>query len=80
MDDEEIVKRISSLAEEEQRLEEAHVGEGLSDAELQRKRELEVTLDQMWDLLRQRRAKRSAGQDPDAVQPRPTDTVEGYLQ
>ncbi len=39
-----------------------------------------MTLDQMWDLLRQRRAKRSAGQDPDASQPRPTDTVEGYLQ
>jgi uncharacterized protein YjaG (DUF416 family) len=80
MDDQEIVERISKLADEEQRLEEAHVGEGLSDEELRRKRELEVTLDQMWDLLRQRRAKRSAGQDPDAVQPRSTDTVEGYLQ
>ena len=80
MDDKEIVGRISQLAEEEQRLEEAHVGEGLSDAELVRKRELEVTLDQMWDLLRQRRAKRSAGQDPDAVQERSADTVEGYLQ
>ena len=80
MDDKEIVERISELAEEEQRLEEAHVGEGLSDDELARKRELEVTLDQMWDLLRQRRAKRSAGQDPDAVQQRSADTVEGYLQ
>ncbi len=80
MDDKEIVERISTLADEEQRLEEAHVGEGLSDEELARKRELEVTLDQMWDLLRQRRAKRSAGQDPDAVQERSADTVEGYLQ
>ncbi len=80
MDDEEIVERITQLAEEEQRLEEAHIGEGLSDEELSRKRELEVTLDQMWDLLRQRRAKRSAGQDPDAVQPRPPDVVERYLQ
>ena len=34
----------------------------------------------MWDLLRQRRAKRSAGQDPDAVQPRSPDVVERYLQ
>ena len=67
MDDKEIVERISQLAAEEQRLEEAHVGEGLSDDELARKRELEVTLDQLWDLLRQRRAKRSAGQDPDAA-------------
>ena len=80
MDDKEIVARISELAAEEQRLEEAHVGEGLNDDELARKRELEVTLDQLWDTLRQRRAKRSAGQDPDAVQPRSTDTVEGYLQ
>jgi hypothetical protein len=80
MDDNQIVERISELAAEEQRLEEAHVGEGLSDGELARKRDLEVTLDQLWDTLRQRRAKRHAGQDPDAVQPRSADTVEGYLQ
>ena len=80
MDDKEIVARIDALAEEEQRLEEAHVGEGLSDKELTRKRELEVTLDQLWDMLRQRRAKRHAGQDPAAAQVRPADTVEGYLQ
>ena len=59
MDDKEIVEQISELAAEEQRLEEAHVGEGLSDDELARKRDLEVTLDQLWDLLRQRRAKRA---------------------
>jgi len=80
MDDKDIVGRINELAEEEQRLEEAHVGEGLSDDELRRKQELEIALDQMWDLLRQRRAKRSAGQDPDAVQPRSPDVVENYLQ
>jgi uncharacterized protein YjaG (DUF416 family) len=80
MDDQEIVKRISDLAAEEQQLEEAHVGEGLSDDELKRKRDLEVTLDEMWDLLRQRRAKRSAGQDPDVAAQRSADTVEGYLQ
>lgn len=80
MDDKEIVRRINELAAEEQQLEEAHVGEGLSDAELARKRDLEVTLDEMWDLLRQRRAKRSAGQDPDAAEIRSEGTVEGYLQ
>ena len=80
MDDKEIVHRISELAAEEQRLEEAHVGEGLDDDELARKRDLEVTLDELWDLLRQRRAKRSAGQDPDAAQQRSADTVEGCLQ
>jgi uncharacterized protein YjaG (DUF416 family) len=80
MDDKDITRRISELAAEEQRLEEAHVGEGLSDDELKRKRELEISLDEMWDLLRQRRAKRNAGQDPDAAQERGADTVEGYLQ
>jgi Protein of unknown function (DUF2630) len=80
MDDKEIVARIDALADEEQRLEEAHVGEGLSPEELQRKHELEVTLDQLWDVLRQRRAKRSAGQDPDAAEIRSEGTVEGYLQ
>ena len=80
MDDQDIVTRINELAAEEQRLEEAHVGEGLSDEERRRKQELEVTLDKMWDMLRQRRAKRSAGQDPDQANERSTGTVEGYLQ
>ena len=80
MDDKQIVDRISELAAEEQRLEEAHVGEGLSDEEVARKRDLEVTLDQLWDTLRQRRAKRNAGQDPDSAHQRSADTVEGYLQ
>ena len=80
MDDKDIVEQIGELAAEEQRLEEAHVGEGLSDEELARKRDLEITLDQLWDVLRQRRAKRSAGQDPDAATQRPAGTVEGYLQ
>ena len=64
MDDEDIVERISALAAEEQQLEEAHVGDGLSENELQRKRDLEVTLDQLWDTLRQRRAKRTPGRIP----------------
>ena len=80
MDDQEIVARISELAAEEQRLEEAHVGEGLSDEELKRKRQLEITLDQLWDTMRQRRAKRNAGQDPDEARERSAGTVEGYLQ
>ncbi len=80
MDDKDIVNQIGELAAEEQRLEEAHVGEGLSEVEQSRKRELETTLDQLWDVLRQRRAKRAAGQDPDAAAERSAGTVEGYLQ
>jgi hypothetical protein len=64
----------------EKRLEELHVGEGLSADEEKRLRALEVTLDQLWDLLRQRRALRSAGRDPDQAAVRPEGTVEEYRQ
>jgi hypothetical protein len=80
VDDRQIISEISALAAEEQRLEEAHVGEGLSLEERERLRTLEVTLDQLWDTLRQRRAKRDAGRDPDEAQTRSAGTVEGYQQ
>ncbi len=80
MDDHEIISRIGGLADEEKRLEELHVGEGLSADEEKRLRALEVTLDQLWDLLRQRRALRSAGRDPDQAAVRPEGTVEEYRQ
>ncbi len=80
MDDHEIIARIGSLAEEEQHLEERHVGEGLSDEETARLKSIEVTLDRMWDLLRQRRALRNAGKSPDEASLRPEGTVEGYRQ
>jgi len=80
VDDQEIIARIGSLAEEEQRLEERHVGDGLTDEETARMRSIEVTLDRMWDLLRQRRALRSAGKSPDSASLRTEGTVEGYRQ
>jgi hypothetical protein len=80
MSDEELVAQINALAAEEQRLEESHVGEGLSDEERQRLRALEVTLDQLWDTLRQRRAMRDAGRDPEGARTRSAGIVEGYLQ
>jgi hypothetical protein len=80
MDDHEIITQIGSLADEEQRLEEMHVGDGLSPDEVKRLKSLEVTLDRLWDLLRQRRALRSAGRSPDDAVIRPEDTVEGYRQ
>jgi hypothetical protein len=80
MDDADIVQRIRDLAEEEHALERAHEGEGLSDADLAKLRATEVALDQCWDLLRQRRARRGAGQDPDAASVRPEGVVEGYQQ
>ena len=80
MDDAEIVHRISQLADEEHQLERSHVGDGLSAEELARLRSIEVALDQCWDLLRQRRARRGAGQDPDEARVRPEGVVEGYRQ
>lgn len=80
MDDQEIVNRINELAEQEHRLEEAHVGEGLAPDEEERLRTIEVALDQCWDLLRQRRARRQAGQDPDDASVRPAPVVERYQQ
>ena len=80
MKDNEIVAHINEMAEEERRLEEAHVGEGLNDEEQARRESIEVTLDQLWDLLRQRRALRNAGQDPDLAHERSGDTVERYWQ
>ena len=80
MDDADIVRRISDLADEEHRLEQDHAGKALSDEELDRLRAMEVALDQCWDLLRQRRARRGAGQDPDEATLRPEEVVERYQQ
>jgi hypothetical protein len=75
MDDKEITRRITSLIEEEHQLErEGH------EPDHERLQAIEVELDTCWDLLRQRRARRRAGEDPDAATPRPGNVVEGYLQ
>ena len=81
MDDDQVIRSIDRLVNEEHRLH-GHVtsGKPLSDADHRRLRELEVQLDQCWDLLRQRRARRHAGQDPDAAEPRDEGVVEGYQQ
>jgi hypothetical protein len=82
MDDAEVIRRINELAEEEHRLEQAagHGPDALGEADHDRLRQVEVALDQCWDLLRQRRARRSSGQDPDAAEVRSEGTVEGYQQ
>lgn len=80
MDDAEIIRRIGELADEERRLEEAHVGEALSEDDHRRLEDVQATLDQLWDLLRQRRALRKAGRDAEEAVERPSGTVEGYLQ
>jgi len=80
MDDAAIVRHINELAEEEHRLEQSKSGKGLTDDELVRIHSIETALDQCWDLLRRRRARRDVGQDPDQVSVRPAEVVEGYQQ
>jgi uncharacterized protein DUF2630 len=80
MDDETILQRIENLSVEEQELEESHIGEPLTGEKLARLRAVEVQLDQAYDLLRQRRARRSAGLNPDDAAIRTEGVVENYLQ
>jgi predicted transcriptional regulator len=80
MNDDELHRRIDELVAEEHRLERAHVGQALSEAEQERLNALGVQLDRYWDLLRQRDARRRAGLDPDAAVERPGHMVEGYQQ
>ena len=79
-EDEQIHNRIEDLVAEEQELY-GRVGEGgLSANEHNRLESIRVSLDQCWDLLRQRRALRESGQDPDAARVRDPEVVERYEQ
>jgi hypothetical protein len=81
MNDTEIVQQIDQLVEQEHDLERRHSeGEGLSEEDRKRLEQIEVRLDQCWDLLRQRRARRNAGQDPGEAEVRPAEVVEHYQQ
>jgi hypothetical protein len=75
--DETVLGRIQSLVHEEQLL---YGQSGLSDGDQVRLENIQVELDQCWDLLRQRRARREFGQDPDSAQARPASVVERYEQ
>jgi hypothetical protein len=72
-DDQDILTRIHELVDEEHQLRSS--GAGTDAARL---RELEEQLDQCWDLLRQRRAKREFGQPESQAEARSTETVERY--
>jgi hypothetical protein len=81
MADEAVHERIEQLVTEEHELfQRAESGSGLSDEEHRRLETVRIGLDQCWDLLRQRRALREAGRDPNAAHVRNPETVEGYEQ
>jgi hypothetical protein len=69
---------IEELVAEEHRLLEAHGSGRLDPDEHARLENVRLELDQLWDLLRQRRARRSAGLDPEGASERDSGTVEGY--
>jgi hypothetical protein len=78
--DQKVEDRIETLIDREHELRRHAEGRGLSDEEQQELQATEVRLDQLWDLLRQRRALRAAGGDPDGAQIRSEDVVEHYRQ
>jgi hypothetical protein len=81
MTDNDILTKVAALVEREHELRERRAA-GLLDegAEHEQLRAAEVELDQCWDLLRQRRAKREYGEDPGEAAARTTSVVEGYWQ
>lgn len=78
MDDKSLLGHIHELVDEEKRLRAAH--RGLAGEDRQRLQAVERELDQLWDLLRQRRAREEFGENPDEARERPATEVEGYLQ
>lgn len=75
MDDRSILDHIAALIDEEHKLRD---GAAVAPEQAARLKRVEDELDQCWDLLRQRRARREFGEDPEAAQPRDIGTVENY--
>ena len=80
MDDSQIHGTIEDLVTEEHRLWEREAAGQASDEDRERLEKVKVSLDRLWDLLRQRRARRDAGLDPDKAEERPAEVVERYWQ
>ena len=80
MDDPQIHGTIEQLVAEEHELWERESAGEATEADRQRLQAVKVSLDQCWDLLRQRRALRGAGRDPDAADVRQPEVVERYEQ
>jgi len=79
MEDTEALQHIERLVGEEDALyARAAEGVGMDEDQRRRLRDVQVHLDQCWDLLRQRQARREYGLDPDEASVRPPETVEGY--
>jgi len=80
VEDPQIHGAIDRMVEEEHQLWEREAAGDATDADRQRLAELRVSLDQCWDLLRQRRARRDAGLNPESAELRSPEVVERYEQ
>ena len=80
MQDPEIHGSIDRMVAEEHELWQREAAGQATDSDRQRLEALRVSLDQCWDLLRQRRARREAGQNPEGAELRPPEVVERYQQ
>jgi hypothetical protein len=80
MDDPQIHGTIEQLVAEEHELWERESTGNADDSDRRRLQQVKVSLDQCWDLLRQRRALRGANSDPDEADLRRPEVVEGYEQ
>ena len=80
MNDQRIHGTIEQLVAEEHELWQRESAGAASDADRERLQRLRVSLDQCWDLLRQRRALREAGFDPDTATARDSSVIESYEQ
>ena len=80
MDDSQVHGTIEQLVAEEHELWQRESAGNASDADRRRLQQVKVSLDQCWDLLRQRRALREANKDPELADVRRPEIVEGYEQ
>ncbi|MEV4615855.1 DUF2630 family protein [Kitasatospora sp. NPDC049258] len=77
--DQRILERIGEMVAAERNLREALAGGRIDpETEQQRLHDIEQQLDQCWDLLRQRRARKDAGEDPNLASVRSIEEVERY--
>ena len=80
MTDERVHENIEKLVAEEHELWDREAAGAATDADRRRLEQIRVSLDQCWDFLRQRRALREFGRDPDDADVRSEETVERYEQ
>ena len=79
-EDQSVLNQIQKLVTEEHRLYTQGAGGASLGADREQLAKIQVELDQCWDLLRQRRARREFGENPNDAAARPTGEVEGYMQ